>query len=49
MEDQDDREPLDATAEAGAALIEMIVVNVSNFVNAMIEGDEVAEIPPFFP
>jgi creatinine amidohydrolase len=49
MDDQVDTEPLEATAESGAALIERIVENVTAFVAGMIEGKIVAEIPPFFP
>ncbi|NOY42627.1 MAG: creatininase family protein [Planctomycetes bacterium] len=48
MADQQDKEPLDATEEAGAALIEAIVRNVANYMTEMIEGKRVAEIPPFF-
>lgn len=48
MEDQQDREPLEATAEAGAAMIDAIVKNVADFVQEMIDGKQVAEIPPFF-
>jgi len=48
MEQQQDREPLDATAEAGAALIDATVKNVADFVQEMIDGKQVAEIPPFF-
>jgi creatinine amidohydrolase len=48
MQDQQDREPLAATAEAGAAMIDAIVENVAEFVQEMIEGKRVAEIPPFF-
>jgi len=47
MRDQDDKEPLQATAEAGRAMIEAIVANVSRFVAEMIEGKNIAEIPPF--
>lgn len=48
MYDQPDKEPLDATAEAGAAMIEAIVENVAQFVREMIDGRRVAEIPPFY-
>jgi len=48
MADQPDREPLDATAAAGAAMIDAIVKNVATFVQEMIDGTRVAEIPPFF-
>jgi len=47
MREQQDREPLEATAEAGAALIEAIVENVSQLVAGMIDGTQVAPIPPF--
>lgn len=49
MRDQEDCEPLEATAEAGHALIEAIVERVSDHVQAMIDGASVAEIPPFHP
>lgn len=47
MHEQDDKEPLEATAEAGAAMIENIVANVAEFVSGMIDGTNVAEIPDF--
>ncbi len=47
MRDQDDQEPLEATAEAGQALIDHIVTNVSTFASRMIDGSYVEEIPPF--
>ncbi|GAB4138277.1 MAG: hypothetical protein Tsb009_06320 [Planctomycetaceae bacterium] len=47
MNDQDDKEPLEATAEAGAALIENIVVNTADFVKGMIDGTNTADIPEF--
>ena len=47
MHEQEDREPLEATAEAGAAMVRSIVDNVSKHVAAMIDGSNVAEIPPF--
>lgn len=49
MQDQEDREPLSATAEAGAALIEVIVENVTKRVAGMIDGSQVAPVPPFHP
>ena len=49
MADQPDREPLAATAAAGAVLIDAIVDNLSRFVAGMIDGTNVAEIPPFMP
>ncbi len=47
MQDQEDKEPLAATAEAGAVMIEAIVDNLAQHVAGMIDGKNVAEIPPF--
>ena len=47
MRDQDDKQPLEATAEAGQILVDSIVEKVSEFVAGMIDGTNVAEIPPF--
>ncbi|MCA9113654.1 MAG: creatininase family protein [Planctomycetaceae bacterium] len=47
MNDQDDREPLEATAEAGQAMIDAIVEHTAAHVQGMIDGTNVAEIPPF--
>ena len=49
MQDQEDKEPLEATAEAGQAMIDGIIDGVSKFVADMIDGTNVAEIPPFNP
>jgi creatinine amidohydrolase len=49
MRDQADKEPLQATAAAGAAMIEAIVARLATFVAGMIDGTNVAEIPPFMP
>ena len=49
MQAQEDKEPLEATAQAGAVMIEAIVDNVSQFVAGMIDGTNVAKIPPFLP
>jgi len=49
MAEQEDQEPLAATAEAGAALVEAIVTAVADHVRAMIAGENVAEVPPFHP
>ena len=49
MQDQEDKGPLYATAENGKALIELAVNNVASFVQEMIDGKEVAEIPAFHP
>jgi creatinine amidohydrolase len=49
MREQTDKEPLEATAEAGTALIAAIVDHVTDFVAGMIDGRNVAAIPPFHP
>lgn len=49
MHDQPDREPLEGTAEAGAAMIDAIVGAVSEHLQAMIDGRDVIPIPPFNP
>jgi hypothetical protein len=49
MADQADREPLQATAEAGHALIEAIVEAVSRHMSDMLDGKNVAPIPPYMP
>jgi len=49
MRDQEDKEPLEATAEAGQVMIDAIVEVTAKFVTGMIEGTNVAEIPPFMP
>lgn len=49
MQDQIDKEPLEATAEAGQAMIDNIVSGVAGHLEAMINGADVAEIPPFMP
>lgn len=48
MRDQDDKEPLEATAEAGRAMVNAIVAEVARYVQEMIDGKRVAEIPAFF-
>jgi creatinine amidohydrolase len=49
MHDQLDKEPLEATAEAGHNMIAAIVNGVSAHLQAMIDGRNMAEIPPFHP
>jgi creatinine amidohydrolase len=49
MRDQADKEPLEATDAAGAAMIDAIVDALERFVAGMIDGSKVAEIPPFMP
>lgn len=47
MTDQEDQEPLNATAETGALLIDAIVQETASFVAGMINGTNVARIPDF--
>ena len=47
MADQEDKEPLEATAEAGQVMIDSIVDGVSQFVAGMIDGSNKADIPEF--
>lgn len=47
MNDQEDREPLEATAEAGQAMIDAIVEHTAAYLQGMIDGTQVAEIPAF--
>jgi len=47
MSEQPDQEPMEATAEAGAAMIDAIVDGVAGHVQKMIDGNSVADIPPF--
>lgn len=47
--DQDDQKPAMATAAKGAAFIERAVTRVSAYVQDMIDGKRVVEIPPYFP
>ncbi len=49
MRDQADKEPLTATAEAGRKLIEAIVTEVVKYLEGMIDGTNVAEVPEFHP
>ena len=47
--DQPDPSPAQATAEAGAELTRRVIDRVSEYVEAMIDGRRVAEIPPYHP
>ena len=47
--DQVDQKPALATAEKGVAFIERTVDRVSAYVQEMIDGKRVVEIPPFHP
>jgi creatinine amidohydrolase len=47
MQDQEDKEPLEATAEAGQIMIDAIVDGVAAHVQKMIDGEDVVEIPAF--
>lgn len=49
MRDQADKEPLEATAQAGERMIEAIITEVARFVQGMIDGTNVAAVPPFHP
>lgn len=49
MRDQEEKEPLQATAESGRVLIEYIVAETVKYVQGMIDGTNVAEIPAFHP
>lgn len=48
LTDQPDPAPAMATAEAGQVLIDRTVERVAGFVQDMIDGAKVAEVPPFF-
>ena len=43
MQDQQDKEPLEATAEAGAALVEDAIVQTTAFTQAFIDGEHRGE------
>ena len=47
MEDQDDKEPLAATAENGQAMLDIIIENTAAHLKAMIDGEDVIRIPDF--
>ncbi|HUG67521.1 MAG TPA: hypothetical protein VMM76_07200, partial [Pirellulaceae bacterium] len=47
--DQADQKPALATAEKGTAFIERAVERVSAYVQDMIDGKRIVEIPPFHP
>ena len=47
MRDQQDQEPMQATAEAGAAMIDAIVSGVADHFAGMMDGAKVIDIPPF--
>lgn len=47
MQDQEDREPLEATADAGQVLIDAIVEAGTKYVAGMIDGENTIEIPAF--
>ena len=49
MQNQEDKEPLHASAENGQALIEIAINNVAKFLEDMMAGTEIAEIPEFHP
>ena len=47
--DQEDQKPSTATAECGQEFIRRIVDRVSIYLQEMIDGQRIAEIPPFHP
>lgn len=49
LTDQADMSPASATAQAGEALTKRVVDRVSEYVEAMIDGRRVAEVPPYHP
>ena len=49
MYDQDDQSPFLATAEAGQAMLDIIVPRGADHIAAMIDGKNVAEIPAYWP
>ena len=49
MQNQEDKEPLHASVENGQALIEITINNVAKFLEDMMAGTEIAEIPEFHP
>lgn len=49
MQNQKDKEPLHASVENGQALIEIAINNVAKFLEDMMAGTEIAEIPEFHP
>ncbi len=49
MRDQQDASPLEATAAQGDEFLERIVNRLCGYLQEMIDGERVAEIPPFHP
>lgn len=49
MADQADKEPLQATAEAGRVMIAAMVDGVTRSLQGMLDGTNIAAIPPFHP
>ena len=49
LRDQADASPALATAETGEILFERTVQRVTEFLESMMDGDNVVEIPPSFP
>jgi creatinine amidohydrolase len=48
MAEQADQSPTYATASAGQELIDRVVERVTDYLQAMMDGKRVAEVPPFF-
>ncbi len=49
LADQEDDTPRQATRAKGEVLLERVVTRVTERLQAMIQGESVARIPPFFP
>lgn len=47
MQDQEDKEPLEATAEVGQIMIDVTADAVAAHLQKMIDGESVAEVPDF--
>lgn len=49
MAEQEDNEPLSATADTGHVLMDIVIERLTSLVSEMIDGTHVATIPPFLP
>ena len=49
MQDQEDKEPLEATAEAGKALVDEAIAQVAAYTEGMIDGNRQDEGVNHFP
>ena len=48
MQEQADQSPTHATASVGQQLIDRVVDRVADYLQAMIDGKRIAEVPRFF-